>query len=115
MTLLVISTIESAYILYMFNIFKTKKNFESEPCCVTCDDGGWDHETGDSKEPTSKICDNGKKLSYVAALYLMGRNWRFNRTVNYIILGAGAIGAFMLNKNAFVYLIPVFGAELLLV
>ena len=113
--LLAISTIESAYLLYMFNMFKTKKNFASEPCCVTCDDGGWDHETGDSKEPTTKICENGKKLSYVFALYLMGRNWRFNRTVNNIMLGAGAIGSFLLNINSFFYLLPVFGAELFLV
>ena len=113
MDLLTISTIESAYILYMFNIFKTTKNFENEPCCLKCAD--WQHDTGDTEEPTSKICENGKKLSYVAALYLMGRNWRFNRTVNYIILGAGAVGSFVLNKNAFVYLLPVFGAELFLV
>lgn len=113
MNLLAISTIESAYLLYMFNIFETTKNFEDKPCCVKCT--GWEHKTGDTEEPTSMICDNGKKLSYVAALYLMGRNWRFNRTVNYIILGAGAVGSFVMNKNAFVYLLPVFGAELLLV
>ena len=115
MPTLPVSIAEAAYLLYMYNIFKTTKNFENKQSLLCKHPGDdWTHETGDSDVPTNKICPNGKKLSYVGAAYLIGRHWRYNKTLNYVILGAGLIGAFVLNKNAFVYLLPILGVELII-
>ena len=111
--LFLISAVESAYILYMFNMFKTRKNFAKGQCCSERE--CMQHQVGDTEEPESKICPFGKKMSWVAALYLMSRTIQFNPTVNLIVLGGGAIGSFVMNRNAFVYLVPVFITEVLLV
>ena len=108
---LLVSAIEAAYVVYMLNYFKTTKNFESGHCCLEDD---WCHPTGDSDVPTSKVCPNGQKIAWPFAGYLLLRNAYFNRTFNYLVLAGGGVMS-LKNKNVFVYLIPVFAAELFLI
>ena len=106
--MLLSSSVEAAYVLFMFNWFETSVNFENRPCYF--ESTGWTHDL--STMSYSKICPNGKKISYVVAAYLLGRNfWKFNPTLNTFIVVAGGIFSFFMNKNSFVYLL-VFATEL---
>ena len=108
---LLVSVAEAAYVIYMLNYFKTTKNFEKGHCC---EKGEWCHPMGDSTVPTSKVCPNGKKVSYPFAAYLVLRNAYFDKTVNYVVLAGGAAMS-LKNKNVFVYLLPDFFVELFII
>ena len=101
------SSIEAAYVVYMLNYFKTTKNFSKGSVCA----GGFVHPVGDSDTPTSFVCPNGNKISWVFATYLVGRHaFKKSSSINKLILSLG-IAFSMLNANVFVYMLPVFAAE----
>ena len=109
---LVTSTIEAAYVVYMLNYFKTKKNLSRYT--FPCFEQDWfKHPTVDSYVPMSHVCGFGNDVAWVFAVYLLGRNaFKENRVVKHIVLASGFLLS-LLNANVFVYMSPVFIFELL--
>tara|TARA_B110000261_G_scaffold104059_1_gene116945 strand:+ start:212 stop:628 length:417 start_codon:yes stop_codon:yes gene_type:complete len=114
--------VEAFYIVYMWNYFKTKYVFHNV----------WEWRVMDSlpsffkhavdikhidsmrlfyiEEYSSKICPLGNISAFFLAAWVIFRDFskksynKFNR----IIFGVVAFLAFIMNLNAFIYLIPVF-------
>lgn len=105
---LVISLFEAIYIIYMLNYFETTLNLSTAHCLTDI----YYHPTSDALE--SKVCKFGNIISWPFAAYLLLRNIKFNKTLNYIVLTIGATLSLM-NYNVIAYLIPIVAVELLLV
>ena len=112
---LILSIIESIYIIYMYNFFKTNKSIHHPLEMIM-----QKNINGFLKHPIStgiyenKICNFGKLISYLLAFLIMSRYIYRNkiRITNIIILILVFILSFILNMNSFVYLIPVFILEI---
>ena len=109
--------IESGYIVYMFNWFKTTIHIR-HPLEVYWIDQSWDYfkHPIEDDEYTNKICDFGKSTSYILFVLILVRyRYRFkheiliSKFICFIVL----LVSLLLNMNAFVYLIPCFIYELI--
>ena len=113
---IVISIIESVYIFYMYNLFKTKTSFHS-PLEILIQKNNINNFI---KHPVStgiyesKICPLGNYVSILLVLWIISRNFIKKKNiipVNNFIFSIIFICSFILNINSFIYLIPVFFYE----
>ena len=75
-----ISSIETIYLIYMFNFFKTKINFAHKISHFK--NKFIHHPIGKPNKSKNMICKFGKVTSWIFALYLLLRHQNFNRFVN---------------------------------
>ena len=109
---IVISIIESVYIFYMYNLFKTKTSFHS-PLEILIQKNNINNFI---KHPVStgiyesKICPLGNYVSILLVLWIISRIFIKKNIipVNNFIFSIIFICSFILNINSFIYLIPVF-------
>ena len=112
---IVISIIESVYIFYMYNLFKTEISFHS-PLEILIQKNNINNFI---KHPVStgiyesKICPLGNYVSILLVLWIISRNFIKKNiiSVNNFIFSIVFICSFILNINSFIYLLPVFVYE----
>lgn len=120
------SLVESLYILYMYNLFKTK-NFVHNPLeiflqnTIFKDNDTMKHQIK-QVQYSSKICKFGKFVSVILVILIYLRyyaivnnnykNLTFLTKLSLILI---IMFSFILNMNAFVYLIPVFIYEIYII
>ena len=108
------SILEGIYIIFMFNIFKTCKYIHHPFEQLLTDHPFLKHPISDDNY-TNKICHFGKISSYFIFIWLISRikiKKVIRNKINSIIWIIIAIVSFVMNMNAFVYLIPIFILEL---
>ena len=113
--MILISILEGLYIIFMFNLFKTTKYIHHPFEQFFTNHPFLKHPMSDSRY-SNKICYFGKFSSFLLFLWLVIRykikndklKFRLN-TIIWIIVG---IVSFIMNMNAFVYLIPIFLIEI---
>ena len=105
---LLISLIESIYLIYMFNFFKTKIDFNM---FASPTNHWFKHLTGN--EYGVRICLFGQILSVPGTILLIARNFysSFNDYTTYGIYASMILS--LMNINAIVYLLPIWILELL--
>ncbi len=121
MNFLVISIIESVYIFYMYNLFKTKL-YIHHPLEIWLQEkklGNWVKHPVSSDEYGSKICPLGNMVGILLPIWLVIRYiYRKNKSIstyNQLIWKIVFIVSLILNMNAFVYLLPIYLIEYLYV
>jgi hypothetical protein len=122
--MLLSAIIESIYIYYVYNLFKTRYSFH-HPIEVMLQK----NPTSDyfkhpiySGEYESKICPFGKFISKLLIIWIFLRIYlkkHYNnliniKKINKIIFTLVLIGSILMNFNSFIYFIPVFIYELLI-
>ena len=109
-----LSITEAIYIIYIYNFFKTSKSIHHpiEQKIQKNISGMLKHPVKTGRYQ-SKICEFGKINSYGLALLIFFRNKyrRKTKLINAIVVTIVAIISFILNMNAFIYLLPVFMIE----
>lgn len=111
-SLLTMSIIEAIYIVYFLNYFKTTVNFAHPSTFFN--NYLFHHHVGETKKPRSMVCPFGKIISWIIAVYLIARNFNFNKAMNKNII----IIAFFLsliNFNVLIYIIPLLFIEIFVV
>lgn len=108
MNKLYISILESIYLIYMYNFFKTSINFDILK--IEWNNDFLKHLTND--EYGLRICPFGQIAIIFLVLLLLARNFmniktKYINNVFYIALGL----SLLTNLNSFVYLLPVFLVE----
>ncbi len=107
-----ISLFESFYIIYMYNFFKTKISFHHFLEIIINFKKGIFYHPINTSLYENKICDFGKYSSFIIALWFIIRNFIKNSNqINNIIIIIIFITSFIMNLNAFIYLIPIFIIE----
>lgn len=111
--------IESIYIFYVYNIFKTKVSIHHpfEIYLQNSTVAEYLQHPIYTSQYESKICPFGKLVSKILILWIIIRTYltfyykelrnelhKFNKAIFWTIF----IGSIVLNLNAFVYLVPVF-------
>lgn len=114
---IIVSIIESIYLYYMFNHFKTtfaihhpfeylitQHNFLKHPISI------------DKYE--CKICPLGNLVGKIAPVWFIGRyfikNEKIRERINTILISILVISCLFMNMNAFIYIIPIIIFELIL-
>lgn len=119
------SLIESIYILYMYNIYKTNRYFNN-PVEVFLQKHIFENNTtmrhSMTTAYTSKICKFGKLVSvflviliYLRYRALMNKSSQNIMFYSKIVLIVVMLFSIILNMNAFIYLLPVFAYEIYLI
>ena len=120
---LLFSIIEGAYIIYMFNFFKTRYSFDIFSLSnlsinflkrIGVSENFIKHPINTSNFKISHICPFGHFIAWFIALYLILRpyfNIKINSCLNKTLMGILFVGSLM-NTNATLYLLPVFIIEL---
>ena len=121
----IIPIIESIYIIYMWNFFKTTYSFhniwETNLMSIQNLPDFFKHQIKNT-EYSNKICPLGNLSAYLLAIwiiiskiitptYLSNKSQQYINLTTKIIFIITAILAFIMNLNAFIYLIPVFVYE----
>ncbi len=110
---IIISILESLYLVYMFNIFKTTISFH-HPFEIFFTKLDYFKHPLNTGLYENKICTFGKQVSYLASIYLILRNFVPKlQNINYHIVYISAFLSFIMNINSFIYLIPLFIIEYL--
>ena len=122
MDLEIITILEATYLFYMYFIFKTNYSFNSAIFNTQVQDLGY-FFIHDSNVYENKICGLGKILAIVAIilafirLNLIKNNYNkesiFYRTI--LFCSICLVLAFIMNMNAFIYILPIVVCELYLV
>lgn len=110
-SLLIISVIESLYLIYMFHIFKTSVDFNFLPAGILARNSDWfKHIIGN--EYGLRICPFGQVAIFLLIAIIIARN--FIKISPFFIKTAFAISFILslMNMNAIVYLAPVWLLEL---
>lgn len=108
----IFSIIESFYIFYMYNLFKTKISFHS-PLEIIIQNKNINNFI---KHPVStgvyesKICPLGNYVSIVLVIWIILRIFLKKNIIkiNNLIFSIVLICTFILNVNSFIYFIPVY-------
>ena len=123
-----IPIIEAAYIIYMWNFFKTTYSFhniwETNLMSIPTIPQFFKHQIKNTTY-SNKICPLGNLSAYLLAIwiiitkiitpqYLSNKLQQHLKTATKIIFITTAILAFIMNLNAFIYLVPVFVYEITL-
>lgn len=109
---IIISTIESIYIVYMFRFFKTTYSFNLIPLKFLDKNQYLAHQKYYSQNAVSHICPFGHDMAFVIAGYLILRNFvPCLMEYNSWIIGFIFLGCF-LNFNCVFYFLPVLLIEL---
>lgn len=110
--IIIITIIESLYIYYMYNIYQTKISFHNPIEKIIQYNNIYDYlkHPIDTNKYESKICKFGKTVSIWIILWLFIRLIikDYIIKINKIIFIMIMIISFMMNLNAFIYLIPIF-------
>ena len=121
----VISIIEAVYIVYMWNFFKTTYSFhniwETNLMSIPSIPQFFKHQIKNT-EYSNKICPLGNLSAYLLAIWIIitkiitprhlsNKSQQNLKTATKMIFIITAILAFIMNLNAFIYLIPVFVYE----
>jgi len=113
---ILISIVESIYLLYMFNYFKTSVYF-NHPCDVLTQKYPWIDHSRNNQSYGNKICPLGNLIGYLSPLWFLGRHsldqndfLLWNRRIIYTVF----IGSLLTNMNAFMYFLPIFILEKIL-
>lgn len=111
----IITAIESMYLLYMFVVFKTTYSFGTAVFDKTTQALGplFVHDTG---EYENKVCLFGKAMACVAVIVWSVRGIMGRRAVIPAVIFdvVSLFLAYMMNLNAFVYVVPLVFSELYL-
>ena len=111
---IIISFIESIYLCYMFNYFKTKIYFSHPFDMFTSKQPFIHHDI--SNKNINKICPLGNLVGWLFPLWFLGRhcikNKNFRNKWNNRIILLLLIGSLLTNINAFIYCLPIFIYEL---
>ena len=109
---LIISIVESIYIVYMFRYFKTNYSFNLIPLKFLDNNEYLRHQKYYSQEAVSHICPFGHDMAFVIAGFLILRNFiPCLMEYNNWVIGLIFLGCF-LNLNCVVYILPVLLIEL---
>ena len=103
--MLITSLIESIYIIYMFNYFKTEKYLSNPFDVFTKKIDFIDHS-----EKENHICSLGNIVGYLLAIWFIMRHYINKKHVNKynkIIIYGVLIGCIITNMNALLYFIPI--------
>ena len=106
--------IEAFYIIFMWNYFKTKYSFHNiweAPLMNIKKMPTFFKHAVNTGQYDSKICPLGNLSAFFLAAWVIFRDFSKNSlfiSLNKIIFGVVAFLAFIMNLNAFIYLIPVF-------
>ena len=106
---IVISIIESIYIIYMFNFFKTSV-YLSHPFDVFTKN----IKLIDHSDRENHMCSLGNITGYVLGIWFIIRHYinpSFYQKWNQIIIYIVFFGCLISNTNAFVYFLPIFIIE----
>ena len=114
-----LAILESIYIIYMWNFFKTSYSFHNfwELSLMSWDKmPSFFHHQPNTY--INKVCPLGNLFAYLLAVWVIMYNIILTSRLkkkhpiisqlNTIIFGTTALIAFIMNLNAFIYLIPVF-------
>ena len=104
-----ITFIELCYLYYMFFIYKTKYSLHHPFEILFQDIPSMKHpiQTGNYE---NKICDMGRIFFYVFAPFVIIKDFiplKINKRITYIMIIFVLSISFLLNLNAFIYLLPV--------
>jgi len=111
----ILSIIESIYIIYMYNFFKTNKSIHHPiEVMIQRDISNFLKHPVSTGIYENKICNFGKIVSYLLVILIILRNMYRDkyRMINIIVFILVFVLSFILNMNSFVYLIPIFILEL---
>ena len=119
-TFLILSIIEAIYICYMFNFFKTKYSVHFSWEYLTQHNWFLKHPIKTGKYE-SKICPLGNLVGWVLPIWIILRAYTYIYKINthlvlifnYIFWGLIFTLSFIMNLNAFIYLIPAFIIEIM--
>lgn len=110
-----LSIIESIYVLYMLNLYKTTTNYAHPFSHFS-----WDyfkHPTTNLETPINPVCTFGNQASWVLAFYLIFREIPYAstkmRVINNSIVLLATFVLSLMNFNVTVYFIPLFVIEFL--
>lgn len=106
---LLISIIESIYIVYMFNYFKTDVYFNHPLDIFTKKIKLIDHS---NKE--NHICILGNITGYILSIWFILRHYidiKIYQRWNKIIINLVLVGCLLSNTNAFIYFLPIYLIE----
>jgi len=107
----IISLVESIYILYMFNYFKTSYQINHPYEITFLGIHRFMKHPLDTNLYESKICPLGNITGYCLAIWFILRHYIKNnkvKTINNIILNLIFFISIILNLNAFIYFLPIF-------
>lgn len=123
MNILAISIVEAIYVLYMLTFFKTRYNFALN--LTKFKKHWWVHPIGHSDKPRDMICKVGQLLGIVIFILLIirgivftiidkdSKNYNYYVKLNYMILITGILTS-LSNLNAFLYVLPVYIVEFII-
>lgn len=115
--MLCLSVIEGLYIIFMFNLFKTCKYIHHPFEHLFTNHPFLKHPISDSRY-SNKICYFGKFSSFLLFIWLIIRykikDDKLKIKLNTLIWIIVGIVSFIMNMNAFIYLLPVFIIEIYL-
>ena len=114
----IIAIIESIYLFYMYNFFKTTKHFHHpfEYYIQNKSIGDWLKHPIDDSSYDSKICTLGNIVGYILPIWIIWYSFQKYdkyKTLNIIIWIAVGIVSLLLNLNAFIYIIPCLVIEII--
>ena len=107
-----ISLLESIYIIFMYNFFKTEKSFHHIFEIIINTKNGIFYHPINTGLYENKICDFGKFSSFIIAFWFLIRHFIKNSNyLNRIFMKIIFMVSFIMNLNSFIYLIPIFIIE----
>jgi hypothetical protein len=107
-----ISLLESIYIIFMYNFFKTEKSFHHILEIIINIKKGIFYHPINTGLYENKICDFGKLSSFLISIWFLTRHFiTKSNELNKIFLKIIFIISLLMNLNAFIYLIPIFITE----
>lgn len=115
--LIIITLIESIFVYYMYNLFKTKISFH-HPLEIYIQNKNFSNYLNHPISTglyESKICKLGNHVSVLIIIWLWIRLLFKKENIlklNYFLFILILICSFLMNINAFIYLLPVFIYEL---
>ena len=113
--LLILSLLQSIYIIYMLNYFKCVYSF-AHPL-LDFSSSYFKHPIGINNSPVSNICNFGHHVSFYLAIFVILRIIfinKYTKKISIIVLIITFLLS-LLNFNAFIYLIPHFIIEIYLI
>ena len=118
--MILLDFIESFYIYFMYNIFKTKISFNHplENILMKQPMSNYFKHPIQSDIYENKICPFGKLVSKMLVIwifirrYLSKKHKKTIKKINKFIFILVLIGSLIMNLNSFIYLIPIFIFEL---
>ena len=114
---IIISIIESIYLYFIFNHFKTTYSIHHPFEFLVAKHSFLKHPISTGLYE-SKICPFGNLVGKLAPIWFIGRyfikNTKLRNKINTILISLLVICSFLMNMNAFIYVIPIIIFEMIL-